>query len=81
MLVHRIGRHRELRPFATPGDAADLGFATHMLCCSWAICFSAPSSENVQGSINLASKTAPPGSTTLPRVAAIHLMTGCWIRR
>jgi hypothetical protein len=31
-----------------------------MLCCSWAICFSAaPSSENDHGSINLALKTAP----------------------
>ena len=33
---------------------------THMLCCSCGICFSAAaSSENDQGSMNLASKTAP----------------------
>src|SRR3954464_686292 len=37
---------------------------THMLCCSWAICFSAAaSSVKAQGSMNLASKTAPVCST------------------
>ena len=46
---------------------------THMLCCSWAMCFSAaPSSENDQGSMNLASNTAPVASTMPSRVAAIH---------
>src|SRR5216684_2920993 len=33
---------------------------THILCCSWAMCFSAAaSSEKVQGSMNLASNPAP----------------------
>ena len=31
--------------------------------------------------MNLASNTAPPGSTRPSSVAAIHLMTGCWIFR
>src|SRR5271169_3487213 len=36
----------------------NLALVTHILCCSWAICFSAaPSSENDHGSINLASNT------------------------
>jgi hypothetical protein len=34
-------------------SAASLAFVTHMLCCTWAICFSAAeSSEKDQGSIN-----------------------------
>ena len=42
-----------------------------MLCCSWAICFSAaPSSVNDHGSMNFASKTAPVASTMPSRVAA-----------
>src|SRR6187401_723913 len=41
-------------------STAVLAFATHMLCCSCAMCFSAaPSSENDHGSMNLASNTAP----------------------
>ena len=56
---------------------ADLALQTHMLCCSCAICFSAAaSSENVQGNMNLASNTAPAGSTSPSSVAAIHLFTG-----
>src|SRR5271166_5133895 len=44
----------------------DLALVTHMLCCSWAMCFSAAaSSENDQGSMNLASNTAS-GSSTMP---------------
>ena len=44
-----------------------------MLCCSCAMCFSAAaSSENDQGSMNLASKTAPVASTRPSRVAPIH---------
>jgi hypothetical protein len=39
----------------------------------------APSSENDHG-MNLASKTAPVGSTMPSSVAAIHLMTGCCTR-
>src|SRR5271165_6843835 len=35
-------------------SAAHLASVTHMLCCSWAMCFSAAaSSENDQGSMNL----------------------------
>ena len=50
---------------------------THILCCSWAMCFSAaPFSENAQGSINLASKTAPVPSTMPSNVAAIQRLTG-----
>src|SRR3954451_20245020 len=50
---------------------------THILCCSWAMCFSAaPSSENDQGSMNLASKTAPVPSTIPSKVAAIQCFTG-----
>ena len=57
---------------------ADRALVTHMLCWSWAICFSAAaSSENDQGSMNLASNTAS-GSSTMPsRVAAIQRLTGC----
>ena len=41
-------------------SAESLAFVTHILCCSWAMCFSAAaSSENDQGSMNLASNTAP----------------------
>jgi putative transposase len=55
----------------------DLALATHILCCSWAICLAAAaSSKKVQGSMNLASNTAPDGSTRPSRVAPIHLMTG-----
>ena len=44
-----------------------------MLCCSWAMCFSAAaSSENDHGSMNLASNTAPVASTMPSSVAAIH---------
>ena len=51
---------------------------THMLCCSWAIYFSAAaSSENDQGSMNLASKTAPVASIRPSRVAPIHRTIGC----
>jgi hypothetical protein len=50
---------------------------THMLCWSWAMCFSAAaSSENDHGSMNLASNTAPVPSTTPSRVAAIQRITG-----
>ena len=41
-------------------SAASLELVTHMLCWSWAMCFSAAaSSENDHGSMNLASNTAP----------------------
>ena len=49
-----------------------------MLCCSCAMCFSAAaSSENDQGSMNLASNTAPVASTIPSRVAPIQRFTGC----
>src|SRR5277367_6325399 len=56
-------------------------WVTHMLCCSWAMYFSAAaSSENDQGSMNLDSKTDSV-STTLPSsVAAIHACMGCLTR-
>src|SRR5277367_2551167 len=52
---------------------ADRALVTHMLCCSWAMCFSAAaSSENDQGSMNFASNTAS-GSAIMPSwVAAIQ---------
>src|SRR3954452_19227624 len=54
---------------------------THMLCCSWAMCFSAAaSSVQAHGSMNLASKTAPVCSTMPSSAAAIHLCTGCRTR-
>src|ERR1700751_1971905 len=50
---------------------------THILCCSCAMCFSAAaSSENVQGSMNLASSTAPPGSTRPSRVCRHPFVDG-----
>ena len=53
-----------------------------MLCCSWAMCFSAAaSSENDQGSMNLASNTASTPSTMPSSVAAIQRFTGCWTQR
>src|SRR5262249_45087457 len=61
---------------------ADLRWVTHMLCWTWAMYFSAAaSSEKDQGSMNLASKTAPIPSTTPSRVAAIHRMAECFTRR
>ena len=54
-----------------------MALVTHMLCWSWAICFSAAaSSENDQGSMNFASNTAPVPSTMPSRVAAIQRITG-----
>src|SRR5215470_13075058 len=59
-----------------------LRWVTHMLCWSWAIYFSAAaSSENDQGSINLASNTASVPSTIPSRVAAIQGMAECLTRR
>ena len=53
-------------------------WVTHMLCWSWAMYFSAAaSSENDQGSMNLASNTAPVPSTMPSRVAAIQGCAGC----
>src|SRR6478735_8021491 len=60
-------------------STADLDWITHILCCSWAICFAAAaSSEKAHGSMNLASNTAPVPSTTPSRVAAIQRKTGCF---
>src|SRR5262245_34007380 len=59
-----------------------LKWVTHMLCWSWAMYFSpAPSSENDQGSMNLASNTASVPSTMPSRVAAIQGMAECLTRR
>src|SRR5215831_15044541 len=55
---------------------------THILCWTWAMYFSAAaSSENDQGSMNLASKTAPVPSTSPSRVATIQGMAECLTRR
>src|SRR5471032_338426 len=63
-------------------STAVLDAVTHILCCSWAVCFSAAaSSENVHGNMNLASKTAPVPSTMPSSVAAIHRLTGWKTRR
>src|SRR5215470_890083 len=57
-------------------------WVTHMLCWTWAMYFSAAaSSENDQGSMNLASNTASVPSTTPSRVAAIQAMAECLTRR
>src|SRR5438093_7491811 len=61
---------------------ADLRWVTHMLCWTWAMYFSAAaSSENDQGSMNLASNTASVPSTMPSRVAAIQGMAECLTRR
>ena len=53
-------------------------WVTHMLCWSWAMYFSAAaSSENDQGSMNLASNTASVPSTIPSRVAAIQGIAEC----
>ena len=83
VLVKRIGVGRDLHPLAAAGDDREdraLAATTHILCCSWGLCFSAaPSSENDQGSMNLASNTAPLLSTRPSRVAAIQRSAGCKI--
>ena len=63
-------------------SAAERALVTHMLCWSWAMCFSAAaSSENDQGSMNLASNTASRSLTKPSRVAAKKRWTGCWTQR
>src|SRR5439155_18892993 len=67
-----------LPPPVMMDSTEDLKWVTHMLCWTWAIYFSAAaSSENDQGSMNLASNTAPAFSTTPSRVAAIQGMVEC----
>src|SRR5262245_46897124 len=57
-------------------------WVTHMLCWTCAMYFSAAaSSENDQGSMNLASNTASVPSTIPSRVAAIQGMAECLTRR
>ena len=59
-------------------STAPVALVTHILCWSWAVCFSAAaSSENDQGSMNLASNTAPVLSTMPSSVAAIQRIIGC----
>src|SRR3984893_15014132 len=63
-------------------NTAVFKWVTHMLCWSWAMYFSpAPSSEKDQGSMNLASNTAPVPATMPSRVAAIHGIAECFTRR
>src|ERR1700745_2276685 len=63
-------------------SAASLEFVTHLCCWTWAWCFSAaPSSENDQGSMNLATNTAPWAATMPSSVAPIHRFTGWRMRR
>jgi hypothetical protein len=59
VLVQRIGKQRKLNPFAAAGDSPTAPriwhWPPHMLCCSCGGCFSvAASSENAEGSMNLA---------------------------
>ena len=61
---------------------ADRAATTHMLCCNCGMYFSAAaSSEKAQGSMNLASKTAPLPLMRPSSVAPIQRRTGCRIRR
>src|SRR6516225_6397963 len=58
--------------------AASLALVTHILCWTWAMCFpAATSSENDQGSMNFASKTAPLSAISPSSVAPIQRSTGC----
>ena len=74
VLVERVGRDGHLDPFPPPvmiERTADRALVTHMLCWSCAMCFSAAaSSENDQGSMNLASNTASRSLTNPSSVAA-----------
>ena len=57
-------------------------WVTHMLCCSWAMYFSAAaSSEKDHGSMNFDSNTASVPSTIPSRVATIQAMADCLTRR
>ena len=79
VLIEQIGWYLDLDPLAAAGDNREHrgGGMTHMLCWSWAMCFSAAaSSENDHGSMNLASNTAPVPSTMPSSVAAIQRSTG-----
>jgi hypothetical protein len=64
MLIEWVRMGGDLDPFAAARNDHSTAFlvaTTHMLCCSCAMYFSAAaSSENAQGSMNFASKTAPP---------------------
>src|ERR1700738_4047301 len=67
-----------LPPPVMMDSTAAVALVTHILCWTWAICFSAAaSSENDQGSMNFASNTAPEPSTAPSSVAAIQRITGC----
>ena len=72
-----MGISTHLPPPVITDSTADLELATHILCCSCAMCFAAASSSlNDHGSMNLASNTAAVCSTRPSRVAAIHLLRG-----
>src|SRR6516225_7066044 len=83
--IERIHGDRDLDPLAAPVmiDSTEvLKWVTHMLCWTWAMYFSAAaSSENDQGSMNLASNIASVSSMMPSRVAAIHGMAECLTRR
>ena len=86
VLIEGVSGDRQLDPFARPpviiDSTADLDWITHMLCCNWAMHFSAALfSEKDQGRMNFDSNTAPLVSTTPSRVAAMHFRTGCRARR
>src|SRR5438067_4582420 len=85
-LGHHSARHgsaeiaisTHLPPPVITESAASLALVTHILCWSCAICFSAAaSSENDQGSMNLASNIVPLPATMPSRVAPIHRSTEC----
>ena len=58
-------------------STASRALMTHMLCWSCAMCLpAAASSENDQGSMNLASNTAPVPATIPSSVAPIQRLTG-----
>ena len=83
VLVERIGMGLDLDPFAAAGNDREhrrSAATTHILCCSCAICFAAAaSSENDQGSMNLASKTASLPCTRPSSVAPIQrTLDGGW---
>ena len=64
------GSAKQLDPFAAAGDDGQHGAARggdHIMCCSCGMCFSAAvASESDQGSMNLASNTAPIGRNNSP---------------
>src|SRR5262249_3926181 len=80
--VHRNGDLDHLPPPVMMESTELRLWVTHILCWTCAMYFSAAaSSENDQGSMNLASNTASVPSTIPSRVAAIHGIAECLTRR